>query len=1072
MRIVKLAIDGYGRFAQYSMDLAPGLQVIFGPNERGKSTLRSFIGDMLYGQKRSALQRLFDDANELRCPWMNPDVYGGRIVYQLDDGREIEVYRRFDRKNEMVHVYDKTNARDITNAFEQLKNREPQFALKHVGLSKEVFLSTATISHFTLDDLGDAEAMAQIRERILALADTGDERTCADATLRRLKTRVETIGQPGARTRPLPSARSRLAELDRELEAATALRDELADAQQRRQAVHEEIEALRARRAAIEANMDAVERLARAEQLREAELITAQIDTITQRCFALGAARDFPLDMTPEVLHTNTRLLAARDQLERTRREKADLEEQVALESDRIGQAAATSLRDIPEEYDQRLGDTDAAIHRLRERIDGVVAAREASEARLCAAEAEFAAVPDFSRLADDPVTWINQLASSFRVAVRCRDDDSQKRTHLREQAASRKTGMTELEALFAGCPDFANLARDYEVNGRMHEEQAGQMRAVVEQLFDTVEEHGDMIAAFGKFTLLACAFLIVLLGVAFTTGNRGVYVPTGIVAVAAVAFGSMTLHGRTKTNRAQKLLEEKQAELQQLWDADNAQRKRIDQMIVDGGCQTIRELDGKYDQYRKACVELASLEESLEIQERKAAEAEQRVGQLFEHLRDVFQSMGEALNSEADVDTAAGRAAGRYQVYRDAKRRIAENKDQIKKHDADEAKAKEELAVLLEQERGLALEVRRLMRENGYPEESRHDSALMALRSYRIRRAETLKKRGRIDVLQEKLADVQRHFAEDQGNLTRLEETLTRYLATGKCESVAQWMERSKQGKEYAEVRDRMTALQEQLRTVLRNTDINALRAAVSAAPPPQDRAEARAEESKLALERVSADIDARMKEEHAIHLALTERAAGTRSISEIEEERALLRERLEALEFELEAATYAMALIEEIARDKHARIAPRLATRAGDFLREITGGAYDEVLINRDLAISVRIPQTSLMSENPEKSLSKGTVDQIYLALRLAMVQSMSESGESIPLLLDDPFANYDDFRLERALDLLARLSENNQVILFTCREDVVRAAQNVEAPICRIEGPMASVGEETPKTTEEQA
>jgi uncharacterized protein YhaN len=201
-----------------------------------------------------------------------------------------------------------------------------------------------------------------------------------------------------------------------------------------------------------------------------------------------------------------------------------------------------------------------------------------------------------------------------------------------------------------------------------------------------------------------------------------------------------------------------------------------------------------------------------------------------------------------------------------------------------------------------------------------------------------------------------------------------------------------------------------------------------------------------------------------------LTERAAGVRSISEIEEERALVRARVEALEFELEAASYAMALIEEIARDKHARIAPRLAARAGGFLKEITGGAYEEVLINRDLAVSVRIPQTNLMTENPEQSLSKGTVDQIYLALRLAMVQSMSESGESIPLLLDDPFANYDDLRLERALVLLACLSANNQVILFTCREDVVRAAQNVGAPVCRIEGPMASVDEDPPGAAEE--
>ena len=164
MRIRRLSVDGYGQFVHWGLELTPGFQVIFGPNEQGKTTIRAFIGDMLYGQKRSATQRLYEDANELRCPWSNPECYGGRLVYELDDGREIEVFRVFDKKNEQVQVYDRTHARDITGEFEQLRNRETLFALAHLGLSKEVFLNTATICHLTLDHLGDEEELAQIRE--------------------------------------------------------------------------------------------------------------------------------------------------------------------------------------------------------------------------------------------------------------------------------------------------------------------------------------------------------------------------------------------------------------------------------------------------------------------------------------------------------------------------------------------------------------------------------------------------------------------------------------------------------------------------------------------------------------------------------------------------------------------------------------------------------------------------------------------------------------------------------------------------------------------------------------------
>ena len=74
-------------------------------------------------------------------------------------------------------------------------------------------------------------------------------------------------------------------------------------------------------------------------------------------------------------------------------------------------------------------------------------------------------------------------------------------------------------------------------------------------------------------------------------------------------------------------------------------------------------------------------------------------------------------------------------------------------------------------------------------------------------------------------------------------------------------------------------------------------------------------------------------------------------------------------------------------------------------------------------------------------------------YFALRLAMVQCMSENSESIPMVLDDPFANYDDDRLMNAMQLLAETGARHQVLLFTCREDVVRAAEKVNAAITRL-------------------
>ena len=86
MIIRKLFLDGYGRFTGREIEFAGGLQVVLGANEQGKTTMRSFITDMLYGQKASTTQRRYDENHLLRRPWAESGSYGGRMTYLLDNG--------------------------------------------------------------------------------------------------------------------------------------------------------------------------------------------------------------------------------------------------------------------------------------------------------------------------------------------------------------------------------------------------------------------------------------------------------------------------------------------------------------------------------------------------------------------------------------------------------------------------------------------------------------------------------------------------------------------------------------------------------------------------------------------------------------------------------------------------------------------------------------------------------------------------------------------------------------------------------------------------------------------------
>lgn len=73
--------------------------------------------------------------------------------------------------------------------------------------------------------------------------------------------------------------------------------------------------------------------------------------------------------------------------------------------------------------------------------------------------------------------------------------------------------------------------------------------------------------------------------------------------------------------------------------------------------------------------------------------------------------------------------------------------------------------------------------------------------------------------------------------------------------------------------------------------------------------------------------------------------------------------------------------------------------------------------------------------------EELSKGTIDQLYVALRFAISKTMSEKFV-VPFMIDDAFVHFDDERATLAVQLLEHIAQEQQVILYTCRNDIVKA------------------------------
>jgi len=141
----------------------------------------------------------------------------------------------------------------------------------------------------------------------------------------------------------------------------------------------------------------------------------------------------------------------------------------------------------------------------------------------------------------------------------------------------------------------------------------------------------------------------------------------------------------------------------------------------------------------------------------------------------------------------------------------------------------------------------------------------------------------------------------------------------------------------------------------------------------------------------------------------------------------------RIEERSRELQAIAVAMEALEQADHAMRERFSPALNHLAESYFARLTGGRYESLSLDRDFEASAR-EQGGLLPHRA-LSLSAGTVDQIYLAVRLAVCQLALPEQDPCPLILDDALANFDDDRCAMALDCLAELARERQILLFTC-------------------------------------
>ncbi len=204
MQIKNMQINNFGKLKNKEIELANGINVIYGENESGKSTLLKFITSMFYGINKNKNGKRISDYDRY-FPWEEGE-FSGKINYELDNGDEYEVYRNFTKKN--PQILDKSG-NDISKNYTIDKTAGNKFFMEQTKVDEDLFNMSMVImqQEVKLDDKKQNELIQKASNIML----TGEDDVSYKNIISKLNKRQgEEIGTEKSPTKPLYQTKQKI----------------------------------------------------------------------------------------------------------------------------------------------------------------------------------------------------------------------------------------------------------------------------------------------------------------------------------------------------------------------------------------------------------------------------------------------------------------------------------------------------------------------------------------------------------------------------------------------------------------------------------------------------------------------------------------------------------------------------------------------------------------------------------------------------------------------------------------------------------------------------------------------
>lgn len=219
MKINKLKINSYGKLKNKEIEFKDKINIVYGKNESGKSTLLKFIQNTFYGISKNKKGKEYSDFDKY-SPWAEEE-FSGKLEYELDNNEKYEIYRDFKKKNPKIFNEKKE---DISKEFNIDKTKGNEFFTEQTKIDEDLFLSTI-LSNQQEVKLEKSKQNILI-QKIANLVGTGEDNVSYKRAIDRINRRqLDEIGTERSREKPLNILNRKIELLEEEKEELEKYKD-------------------------------------------------------------------------------------------------------------------------------------------------------------------------------------------------------------------------------------------------------------------------------------------------------------------------------------------------------------------------------------------------------------------------------------------------------------------------------------------------------------------------------------------------------------------------------------------------------------------------------------------------------------------------------------------------------------------------------------------------------------------------------------------------------------------------------------------------------------------------------